>query len=296
MLDWVLLIRLAAPWLSVDGCAEVEADRLVELTELALGDGEVEGRVALRCDEDVFVVQVQRDDGTTAQRSIARTEAVTDAPERYLALELAEFLDASAYKEPAVPPPEPEPEPEPEPVSSTATPPGPSRRGFVAVAGRFEAGGSPFVPAGGGAIIVGGEVVRGLSLRADVSGLAGARSVGPDAVRSMAVWGGGAVLGTLDFSRAIVHIGAGARVGGVWFRGLPAAPSRSGHTHGGLTWSPLARVGVLGKVGARLAIMASIDAGWALRPIRGQLGSETLVSSGGAWMGVNLGLATLFGG
>ena len=292
MLDWVLLTWLAAPWLSVDGCAEVDAARLVELTELALGDREIEGKVGLQCEGEVFVVEVQRSDGTTAQRSIARTEAVRDAPERYLALELAEFLDASAYKEP-VPPPEPEPPPKP--VASPAPPPEPARRGFVAVAGRFEAGGSPFVPAGGGAITLGGEVVRGMSLRADVSGLAGARSIGPDAVRSVAVWGGGAVLGTLDFSPAIVHIGAGARIGGIWFRGLPGAPARSGHTHGGLTWSPLATVGVLGKLGARLAIAGSIDAGWALRPIRGQLGNETVVSSGGAWIGVNLGLATRFG-
>lgn len=294
MLDWAIAAALGVRWLTVQDCPELDADRLVELMRLESADPPSTTHVVLRCDENAFVLEVQREGGAPAQRSIARTDAITDAPERYLAVELTELLDASKYKAPVTePPPEPPP-PKPAPPPPVR-PPEPQRRGFVGIGARFEAGGAPMVPSGGGSLLLGGQVHPVLSLRVEVSALGGARSVGADALRSVGARASGAVLGTFDFTRAIVHIGGGARVGGVWLRGIPDSPTRRGHTHGGLTWSPLATASVLGKVGKRLGFYAGIDAGWALRPIRGFLADEVVASTGGAWIGVTLGLATRFG-
>ena len=289
MIAWLLAAAVGPAW-HIDRCPELDAEVLIELTAIDLGELADGTGFEIRCDDEAFTLRVSRQSQPALERVIPRAEIGAGAPERYLALELAELFEGSRYQRP-----EPPPDETTSPTPPPATPATPRRWGLLAASGRFEAGGAPVVPAGGGSLGLYARVWDHLSLRADVSGLAGARQVEDGRVRWTTVWGSGALLATIDSKRTTVLAGLGARVGGGWFRGLPAPAGLSGRTHGGLTWSPLVSFGLVAPRQTRLAVVASVDAGWTVRPIRGFSGADRVVSSGGPWVNVSLGLGVRFG-
>ncbi|MEM9452691.1 MAG: hypothetical protein AAGF11_00840 [Myxococcota bacterium] len=288
-----LLIVAPDPWLRLEDCPGLDEQALRELTALELSRPISARTATIRCEPEVFVVTVHAEDGRAPVQRSLRTAAVGDAPERYLAVELAELVEssmdpASAPESPASPSSANAPARASDPAEeASAAPMWPS--GWVTVGPRFELGGQPGLPAGGGGVVVGGRIWRWLSLRAELMGLGGARRIGADLVRLGFVGGAGAALATFDVGAVMLEIGAGARVGERWIRGIPGRSDVLGGRHRGLTWSPLVSFGVVGPIGQRGVIATHLDAGWTLREIRGFSGDDLVFTSGGPWFGVSLG-------
>ena len=291
MSGWLAWLALAlAPSWQVEGCPEdLDTMALAELTALEAGPTAEEASFCVKCREDAYVLEVRIDADRVAGRVVPRGDVASDAVERQLALELAElfvgagYVEHDAWVKQPLPSPVAPPKPRAEP------------RGLVVAAGRFELGGTSLIPAGGGSVSLIGRVAEYVSLRAEVAGLGGGRTFSGAQVVSMAGWAATSVLATFDRSRATVDVGGGVRVGGRWFRGVADRPTVDGRTHGGLTWSPVVTASVRAPRRTRVAMLASIDAGWTLRPIRGFFGEDLVVSSGGPWIGVSLGVGARFG-
>jgi len=277
-------------WLEIVQCPELDADSLRAHTLVELGGLDPEGDATVRCEEDVFVVRVQNVKGAISTRKLSQ---IGEVPERYLALELAELI-ASARYAPAASAPAATPLRNPPPVAAPRAP-APARRGWTALSARVELTGKPTLLTGGGSLALGGRVWRYLSLRARLTGLGGGRSLGEDRVRVGALWGSAAALASVDAGPVAVHAGAGARVGGVWMRGVPRESGLAGLQHGGLTWGPFGAVGVLAPLGRRLAFVADLDVGYTLRAVRGTQGGALVLSYAGVWAGLTLGLGVMFG-
>ncbi len=287
----------AGSWLELDGCDELDGELLRSQTLIELGGLSPEARATVRCEDEDFVVSVTSVGGARSTRNLARTTAVGEVPERYLALELAELISSAQYAPPAEPEPEPEPESEPEPeaVTESTGELSPRRRGWVGVGARFELAGQPITASGGGALTLGGRVARYISLRAELTGLGGGRSLEANAVRVGALWGGAAILASVDVGAVVVLAGLGARAGGVWLRGVARDDALTGAQLRGFSWSPLVSAGVLIPIGARLVVTARLEGGYTARPVRGLSGGATAYAYEGPWGAAQLGLGVRFG-
>jgi len=291
VLGWALLTMLAVTpdhWLQLERCTGLDERALRELIGLELATPIGRRTVTVRCEPDAFRVTVHAEQRDHV-RQVLRTAAMGDVPERYLAVEIAELVETSEYPptaalddaapDDASSPPEPAAEHRAEPFG---------RWGWLMAGGRFELGGRPAAPAGGAGFVVGGRLWRRLSVQAELLGLGGARRVEPDGVRLGFVGGAGAALATFDAGPAMLHVGAGARVGEVWMRGVSGQGDVTGLGHRGTTWAPFLSAGVLGAVGRRGVMAAHLDAGWTVRPVRGFSGTNVVFTSGGPWLGVSL--------
>lgn len=285
-----LFVAAPDPWLRLEDCPGLDERALRELTALELSQPIGTRTATIRCEPEVFVVTVHADGrGAPVQRSL-RAAAVGDAPERYLAVELAELIEisldpASTPEPPVAPPPATAPTTTSKPASTV--PAWPS--GWITAGPRFELGGQPGLPAGGGGLVIGGRIWRLLSLRVELMGLGGARRIDADLVRLGFVGGAGAALATFDVGAVMLGVGAGARVGERWIRGIPGRPDVLSRRHRGITWSPLVSFGIVGPIGRRGVITTHLDAGWTLRAIRGFSGDDLVFTWGGPWFGVSLG-------
>ena len=280
----------AAAWLELDGCPELDGNALRELTRLEIGDGPTHVRARVECQPEAFVVTVVGGGDRTSERRITRTAATGEVPERYLALELAELIEVSRQPR-AKPPPAPKAEPQP------ATPPPPRRRrGFASAGARAEVGGQPTMAAGGGVLSVGGRVWPHLTLRADIIGVGGARRVRGDGVRSGSLWLASVALATFDVGKNELRAGAGARVGGVWIRGVPEAGNTlQGRRHAGLSWSPQLSFAFSRTIRRAAFVGLGADAGWSARAVRGVSNAGPVYSSMGPWAGVSVSVGSRFG-
>ncbi|MEM6996676.1 MAG: hypothetical protein AAF721_39595 [Myxococcota bacterium] len=283
-----IAFALGAPmgeWLDVQ-CPEVDAPSLLEFVAIELPDPPADTRATLRCDANAYVVTVMHKDGRARRRTIDRTAAIGEVPERYLALELSELVPAIE----TVPAPKAKPPP-PQPKPKTQR----RRRGFGLASGRAEVGGAPAMLGGGGQLSLGGRVLRRLTLRADVIAMGGRRVLGGDLVRTGALWSAASALATFDAGRTVLLAGAGARLGGLWIRGIPRREGIDGRLHGGLSWSPQVSFAVLASVGRASFVGAGLDAGWTMRPVRGFSESALVYASRGPWVALSFGVGGWFG-
>ena len=299
---WVLLpvcaavVLLASPaqaWLDLDGCPELDGPALRDLTRLEIGEHPPHVRARIECRPEAFVVTVTSSKGPSSERRIARTAATGEVPERYLALELTELIEASSH---AAAQPDPSPQ-DPKPDGELTTPQAPRRRrGFVSAGARAEIGGQPAMAAGGGQVSLGGRVWQHLTLRTDIVAVGGARRVRGDGVRSGSLWLAGVALATFDVGRNQLGAGAGARVGGVWIRGIPEAGSTlQGRLHAGLSWSPQLSVAFSRAVGRAAFFGVGTDAGWLVRPVRGFSNAALVYAATGPWASVSISVGGWFG-
>lgn len=281
------LMRLAPAWLSVEGCPELDRDQLEELARLEAGELASEAQANVTCTDEVFVLTVHREGHPASERRVPRGE-IEDAPERFLAVELAELIVAAGYGHAE---PEPQPAPAPAPPPDRSVPERRKRVGFAFAAARAELGGSPVLPSGGVELGAGGTVWRFVALHGSIAGLGGARSVDGDLVQRGSAHASGWVAfhGVLPREHRL-FAGAGVRVGGTWLRGLPRRSQRTGLRHGGATWSPTVAVGIAAPLGERLALVVRLDGGWSLRAVRGLSGTSLVYSSGGPWGGLSVGV------
>ncbi len=289
MLAWLLLLGLepsAGTWLDVHDCPELDRAHLLELTGLELDDAPTRIRGEIHCRSAGFEISLRRDDGEVLRRQVP---AASEAPERYLAVEvveLVELLQSEARPPtPAEPPPSPLSAPPPQPTSAA-----PSGRLWLGGSARFELGGDPRTPAGGLQLTLGGPLWRRLELRAHLSALAGARRLGADSVRLGRLLGGAALVWVVPTARIDLPIGGGARLGGVWLQGRSDPTRDPGRTHRGLAWSPFVSFGVRGPKTRRSFADLDLQLGWAVRTVRGLRAERVVVTTGGPWLGVSLGL------
>jgi hypothetical protein len=312
VLRLVLIVALAhahaedrESWLDIEECPRLDAQALRDHTLVELGGRDPEATATVTCEPDAFVVEISRPGAQVSTRRLARTSAVGEVPERYLALELAELLAGSRYPpQEREPEPEPEREPESEPEREhRSSPPSPSpepaetprRLSWFAASARAELSGEPVIMSGGGGLTLGSRVWRDLSLRLDIAALRGGRTIDTDFVRLDTIKGGLAALYTADAGRARLHAGVGARIVGVWMRGIERQSERVGLQHHGLTWAPFASLGLLAALGDRLVFTTSLDVGYTARPIRGLYEQSVVFAYRGVWGELSLGLGIRFG-
>lgn len=289
----LLAITLApTSWLHLDGCAELDARALNELTMLELSDDAQTMDANVRCEAHTFVVTVRGDLGERWERRIPRA-ATGDAPERYLAIELAEVFAAATAR--TVAPAEPEPTP---PIAKPPASPPQARPAWVAIEARGEASGRPMIPMAGLSLALGGRIAKRFSVRGAVTGTGGVRGVDLGRVRFGALWASAAALLSFDAKTSVLSAGGGVRAGGVWLNGSTRngqTPGQvSGRTHAAATWSPMLTMTAVIPIRRAVATVA-LDGGWTLRAVRG-LSSEGLVFAyTGPWVGLSVGGGWSFG-
>jgi hypothetical protein len=276
-------------------CATVPRDALEAALRVELGERVVEQaepgtlRVRVSCPDDHALVAVTRPDGTESESATALRRVSSDLRPRVIALTLVEIVrnleraPAPAVQAEPVEPPPAQPLP--------AAPPAP--RVHIGVSGHGRSFGVLETWLAGGGVGARGSVGP-VELGLDLVVLTSEREGRRGSVRALSAL----VRPSVAYARArgfwSGRIGAGCDAGFASVTGHAEAPhARDGRVKG--QWlSPYGFVGGSYRITPWLELGASLEAGWVMVPVVGQIQKTRDVRLDGPWAGLSLGVARPF--
>ena len=287
--------------LAAEGCPQVDAAEVMRIVALeterstsfassSAASGAPGQRVELQCTDTHVSLRLL---DTVTLRRLQR-EFQMESPEiraRHIGLEIVESLDTLAELPPS--------QEALEPVAAVVDGDQPSAaadvdRWWVGASASAALGGRPVHGRGGGGLFVIVRPRRWLAAGLELDARGGGRRVGPGRVDVVTV-DATAVVGFGTAGRwGSVDAGPGVAAGGAWLRGRPVGDGVRGRVHAGTTWGPVvaARVGL--AVRPRWRLRLGLKAGWTVRGIAGRDPTQVVLSTGGPWAALDVGLGVIF--
>ncbi len=268
--------------------AEVRRLLAIELGSTLVEDAEGALRVTAACKAGNVLLELRAPGSElTLARGVDLTNIAPEAQVRVLSLAIGELV-AAARSELAQGPPGPG-VPPPSGIIAAAPAsarPRPWRLSLLAGARRF---GTPGYWTLGPAFTV-ERSLGGAALSTDLSVEQGSATVSLGGVEVSLVSAGAAVLLRRGAGRFLVEGGAGVRGGLARLRGKPDSPTVVPDSHTAWWGGPVVTARIFGPASGRLAIVLTVEAGYAVLDTGGLVNGVREVALDGAWLAIQLGL------